>query len=354
MMLREIYQDIQSKSPRVFPESAGKAVSARAPVTPEYEEWLKENFGAVQISPPVEHSKSLRPETQLVRFMDLPKFLDFLVNRRLRLPRLGSLKKIDPRECHAVPTYEALDKNELLKRLRHLKEFAPESAINAFRFEPLDFFVGSRDSFESYIQKLELPALREALWFLEHTRLCQELYCSCWYGSEMESDAMWKIYCQSVGVAVTTTVSRLKSAISCMVPRVLAEHVKLMLAEVQYDDGRICDSSTLPWLIKRKAFRHEDEVRLFIDYPAAVSGGFDLRIEPAKFIKEITVTPYAPKWQSEAIEKMIERLEPTGRNRLRKVRAVRRPFDVRQSEHLEAADPQWPQLPGIFPGFGAM
>ena len=89
-----------------------------------------------------------------------------------------------------------------------------------------------------------MDELKQAAWFGEHSRLKQELVCSCWYGGEMESDAMWRLYCEHVGVAITTSVSRLKRAVSCFVPKLFSEHFKLSLAKVTYEDTACCRDTT--------------------------------------------------------------------------------------------------------------
>ena len=148
---------------------------------------------------------------------------------------------------------------------------------------------------------------------------------------------MWRLYCEHVGVAITTSVSRLKRAVLCFVPKLFSEHFKLSLAKVAYEDTACC-RETPPWLIKRLAFRHEHEVRLYVDYPFARAPGFDLLVDPCRLIEEVTVTLYAQKWQSEIIEATIEKLlRPSGR------RISLKSIIVKQSTHMDASDPIWPK-----------
>jgi hypothetical protein len=230
-------------------------------------------------------------------------------------------------------------REELERRVIDLREFAPKSATEATEFGsgpryplPLDV----TDAFEARIKRILLDDLRQAAWFVEHSRLKQELVCSCWYGGEMESDAMWRLYCEHVGVAITTSVSRLKRAVSCFVPKLFAEHFKLSLAKVTYEDTA-CPKGTPPWLIKRPAFRHEHEVRLYVDYPFTRAPGLDLLVDPCRLIERVTVTPYARKWQADLIEATIERVLRGSGRLIRFKRII-----VKQSTHMDASDPGWP------------
>ena len=316
---------------------------AKKAKTPEFERWWGETFESKEIVPTIEHP-GIEDAAPLRRFMDLPKFLDLIISGRLLLPRLAELKRCDPHECDAKPDYSQVPREELERRVINLREFAPKSAI-----ADSGFGSGSRylpaldvaDSFDDRVKRMSLDELKQAAWFGEHSRLKQELVCSCWYGGEMESDAMWRLYCEHVGVAITTSVSRLKRAVSCFVPKLFSEHFKLSLAKVTYEDTACCRDTT-PWLIKRPAFRHEHEVRMYVDYPFARAPGFDLLVDPYRLIEAVTVTPYAEKWQSDIIEATIERvLGSSGRSRLRRISL--KSIIVKQSTHMDASDPVWPE-----------
>ena len=339
MTLRDRLKEALLRAPRVYEE--GPPFSIAKTKTPEYERWSKETFDIKEIVPTIEHP-GIEDTAPLHRFMDLPKFLDLIVGRRLLLPRLAELKPCDPHECVAKPDYSRVPREELERRVIDLREFAPKSAT-----EPAELGSGPRyplplnvaDAFEARIKRISLDDLRQAAWFVEHSRLKQELVCSCWYGEEMESDAMWRLYCKHGGVAITTSVSRLKRAVSCFVPKLFAEHFKLSLAKVTYEDTA-CPKGTPPWLIKRPAFRHEHEVRLYVDYPrlSARAPGFELSVDPCRLIEGVTVTPHAQKWQSKIIEATIKKLlRPSGR------RISLRSIIVKQSTHMDASDPVWPE-----------
>jgi hypothetical protein len=344
MTLRERLLDAFSKAPPEYQE--GGWLTPNKPRTPEYEKWHKETLDLVEITPVID-DPDIDDKASLMRFMDLPKLLDLVVNRRLLLPRLAELKNCDPHECSARPDYSHMPREELERRVISLREFAPKSESEAGYNPPL--YYPATKTFEGTIKTMPLDALMEAAWFVEHSRLKKELVCSCWYGSEIESDAMWRLYCGHFGVAITTSVSQLKTAVKCFVPKVLSGDFKLFLAKVFYDDAP-SSSGTPPWMVKRRAFRHEHEVRLYVDYPLVHAPGFSLQIDPNRLIKRITVTPYALQWQADAIKETMERLW-----RRRRVTVDFEPI-VRRSTHRDACDPSWPQSPAAnyLANFGAM
>jgi hypothetical protein len=351
MTLRERLNDVFSKAPPMYRQDRYADVRALSPgqrrpliggllgeITPEYNRWREETLKPIMIAPPIDHP-GIEEEDPLCRFMDLPKFLDLIVGGRLLLPRLTELKDCDPHECEAPPDYSGLTRSELESQVITLKEFAPESMRDAGSYLNWlrDPFGPASESFDDLVRKMPLEDLKQAAWYLEHSRLKRDLVCGCWYGDEMESDAMWRLYCEHVGVAIITTVSRLKAAVRCVVPRVLSEHFRLSLARVAYEDTR----GIAPWLVKRPAFKHEHEVRLYVDYPLVRAPGFELLIKPHRLIKEVIVTPYAKEWQSKIIEETVERLlEAPGGRHVRRVRIDR--TLIRQSTHLDASDPRWP------------
>jgi hypothetical protein len=134
---------------------------------------------------------------------------------------------------------------------------------------------------------------------------------------------MWKVYSGQMGVALFTSVPRLKSAISCSLPRLFAENFRLSLAKIDYETGRNAE----PWLVKRKAFEHEHEIRLYVDYPYSAPL-FTLNVELEKLIEKIVITPFARKWEYRAIKEAIEKFGQ---------------FKVEPSKLLDGTHPTWPQ-----------
>ncbi len=322
-------------------------ILAKAPSEPEaYRLWEKENFQEVKVTPQILHP-NISEDSVIRRFVDLPKLLDLLVNRRLLLPQLASLTKGDPFECSAKRTYDHLSHQELVCKALDLQIYAPKFYKEAFL--PISSgYVGPlnrttlKSRYTQSIEKMSETELKEAVWFLEYERLKHDLACSCWYlGNSTESeDAMWKIFCGHLGVAIKTSVSRLKSVVSCRVPRVMADSVVLKLDEVIYDDRKECRNSE-PWLIKRTAFRHENEVRLYVESALMIGPGFLLDVNPAALIEEIVITPFAEKWQIKSIAETCELLlrrsetDPSSRSA--------HESKILKSPHMNTFHPTWPE-----------
>jgi hypothetical protein len=82
-------------------------------------------------------------------------------------------------------------------------------------------------------------------------------YVSCWHESEFESAALWDLYARESGVAILSSVQRLKEAITCQ--------DSLFLGRVRYANYKTVAIPTnvlVPPYLKRESFSHEKEVRL--------------------------------------------------------------------------------------------
>jgi hypothetical protein len=293
--------------------------------------WFRENFEEVVVSPELVLSDVSTDET-LRRFMDLPKLFDILKNRRLVLPRLKELMKADPFECSAKKSFDHLDRAALELRARDLEEYAPESLQYPPRILPPPSFAYSPPQFDSDVRQMTLEALKDAVWYLERERLQRYVVCSCWHGGTVESDAMWKIYAPQLGVMISSSAARMKSGIKMTVPKILAARAELNLAAVHYDDTNECGDLE-PWLIKRKAFAHENEIRLYCDGPTRHGSSLELEVDISIFIEQIVITPFAAPWQFSAIKGAIEAL-------LKQAAAGQ--ITVRRSKHMLAPEIGWP------------
>ena len=311
-------------------EPPTKATKLLPEPSSEYKDWLAANFNEVEIKPLIEHP-AISDHVQLRRFMDLPKLLDLIAKRRIVLPPIADLQKADPSECSVAPDYSGLSRKELECRIAELREFAPVELTGMPT--PMELLRGPfpYPTYLSHIERLSDDELRQAMWFVQYKRLSEHLFCSCWYGSEMESDAMWRLYCQQVGVVITTTVADLKDTCRCRVAKLFEKDFKLTLAPVDYNDSAVCNSE--PWLVKRTAFGHEHELRLYVDYPFSPYPGFTLSVNPLSLIKQITVTPYANRWQMEAIQAASKSILGESETNARFMR----------SAHMDPRTPKWPR-----------
>jgi hypothetical protein len=142
---------------------------------------------------------------------------------------------------------------------------------------------------------------------------------SCWHENPSESDAMWALYAhRDAGIAIKSSVARLLSAFSST-DRIM------FIAKVNYDSddslsamtSGVCDSL----LIKRHAFRHENEVRIIsrsldgyeapewtaenriynLDQTKIVPPGIHIDCNLHALIEEVVISPLAPTYACEAL-----------------------------------------------------
>jgi hypothetical protein len=214
---------------------------------------------------------------QLWRFMDLPKFSWLVFERRLYMPTIFALRKLDPFEGTMSP--EVIDKALASMRDRMAKAGPADSQM--------------WDDIRDY---------RGDVAFLE--RFAEMAYVSCWYAAEHPSDAMWRLYGgTNNSVAVRTNHAKLKS--------VLPAHVRTGL--VRYSDA--APNGLLPWLFqKRNDFVHEHEVRamalpslgrLSEMRKCATEHGYAPLVDIDGLIESVAINPLADDWFKTVVEKIL-------------------------------------------------
>jgi hypothetical protein len=152
----------------------------------------------------------------------------------------------------------------------------------------------------------------------------QQQHCygvNCWHLNEVESVAMWKLYTSGIdGVAIQTTVSRLKASLS-LEPR------DLFIAKVRYIDHEaenipepIVPDVLTPLITKRRSYRHEREVRVILDRRpkddsrADIEDGMmlgieflgeSLHVDITKLIERIVVAEKFPWWAIDSLQNAV-------------------------------------------------
>ena len=128
---------------------------------------------------------------------------------------------------------------------------------------------------------------------------------NCWHESQIESDAMWKLYAPyGEGIAVRTDFGSLKESL-------VGEDI-VHIGRVNYVDYGttfIRENDPLaPFIHKRKSFEHEKEVRAIIEKHNSIDGkivvggpdiyedGLYHEVKIQELIKEVVVPPYAQDW----------------------------------------------------------
>lgn len=167
----------------------------------------------------------------LWRYMDLSKFLDLILHKKLVFPRYDKFED----------TFEGYAANfiELTRKGLH--------SINEFDEGTINFVTG---------------ILTDAVAVYNYYA-----YVSCWHLNEFESAGMWKLYCNSPeSLVIKTKAHLLKKSLNP------DENHNIIFSQVTYDsklnDIHLKDISNVQphsaLLMKRESFDHEKEYRLLL------------------------------------------------------------------------------------------
>lgn len=226
------------------------------------------------------------PDTEIWRYMDLPKFVSLLEKSALFFSRADKIG--DPYEGSlTAPTLQGL----------RAQVDATFARIEGQGFE-VDYSAAPRFTRE-YVESLQAARSHHLL--------------NCWYEAEGESPAMWGSYAPgSSGVAIQSTVGELIHDLQT--PR------SVFIGRVHYLDYRVAQMPVgnmfWPFLHKREAFSHEHEVRAIISdqvsYPGdppdrplnvpEVEDGLYIEVRLVGLVHGICVAPTAPQWFVDAIQ----------------------------------------------------
>lgn len=132
----------------------------------------------------------------------------------------------------------------------------------------------------------------------EESSLRETVCVNCWHKSPHESLAMWRVYSREEGIAIRSTVSRLRAS---FVP----DDESIQIGDVQYSEH---EPKTLAECVlrKRECFRYEQEVRVWVQYgPGRNAGGDGIAVpmNPGILIESCVVSPSAPAWLHGVVEK---------------------------------------------------
>lgn len=233
----------------------------------------------------------------LRRYLDLPKFVSMLSNKALPMIRIDKFE--DKWEGFSAPLLE--------------KEY--------YGFFGEDYKISDLERFE------------------QGEQLRKFYYASCWHMSDIESDAMWKLYMSgNEGLAIRTTYQRLIYSL-----RDVSQ--EFLIGKVRYTKPRPDLSMLLACMTKREPFAHEREVRV-IWHDADAEQAYrnknvDSRFNPdeqpsvilfhcdfKQLIEEVTISPKAGLWFVPAIRDMLQKYGLT---------------DVRVSQSALSGEPPWPK-----------
>ena len=203
--------------------------------------------------------RRLDDSTILYRYMDTPKFMDFLHNSRIYFPRGDQFQ--DKFEGQFTTSLK-----------QSIEQSYKENKIN-FTYEKFRMTLRKR------------------------------VFISCWHQSDTESMAMWSVYGRSsCSVAITTTVGLLKKAIKALNLPYLVSIEKVDYVDYQSDPDLDISPYARVFAYKHDAYSFENEVRVLLDRSV---NEFDVPIEdkgiPLQFahkdiLRSVVVAPEAPGW----------------------------------------------------------
>jgi len=183
------------------------------------------------------------------------------------------------------------------------------------------------DPYEGYLPEAavrEIRANKGALGFSdEHANLWikfpetmrKQLYVSCWFASEHESAAMWKLYISSSeGIAIKTNTDSLAAVLN-------ASTLTIGMSAVRYIDYEKTSipfgNALFPVIHKRMSFAHENEIRAVIwseltdNRPQIETQAMCVHVpvDPSVLIEAVHVSPAAPAWFGALVEKVVGRYQ---------------------------------------------
>lgn len=243
--------------------------------------------------------KSLKDTDVLWRYLSLEKFIDLVEAKSLFFTPLALYGKTDPFEGYlprvcmeAMASISNKHRDEQDDALDKLAQSLPEHAPQIRKF---------RENAESHV-----PTMKD---LFKNISTC--LMVSCWYRSAHESEGMWGLYSKG-GVAIRTSVASLKSAIlNSEQERVIhAGAVKyidfsdpsLTVSDCVTEDGQLMG------MIKRIAYAHEQEVRMYITGDRE-KGSLQLQnpvstrvsVDVDKLLEAVVISPFASESLSRSV-----------------------------------------------------
>ncbi|WP_311781314.1 MULTISPECIES: DUF2971 domain-containing protein [Pantoea] len=259
-------------------------------------------------------SPTLEPEIKLWRYMSLDKFIDILATRELFFTPLAFYSKTDPFEGLIPKVAMDAIAGVIQKSAEMIKSVSSQTTqfINERKAAGILIDPAVLERHKDLLQKEEqhMP-LMEKTYF----KIMQSVTVNCWHMNEFESEGMWRLYSDTnKGVAIQTNVSRLLNSIST------EEH--MLVSEVKYLDFHdqnlkpadcVHNGHLVPFL-KRKAFAHENEVRLAITpefdlerIDSFTPQGIRISIDPLKLIEKVYISPYASQPYPNSVTSIAEK-----------------------------------------------
>ena len=228
--------------------------------------------------------KQLADETTIFKYMDFVSFYALLINKTLFFKRLDKFSDLN----------EGTLSDEVIEQIR----------LNRSNFE----YTLSEEA-ERYAVKYAEKVISEKPFTL----------CNSWTIDDVDNYAMWKIYLKgySEGVAIKTTVGRLKSALNYQ------SNKSLHFGKVNYQPSKLKPINIFEVATtKATAYAYEKEFRAFLvqqfrvitlktsDKSTAFKDpkynvGCELSVDLQELIDVIYISPFATQWFKDLFNKTI-------------------------------------------------
>lgn len=244
-----------------------------------------------------------KEDAVLWRFMDFTKFVSLLKTKSLFFTRSDKFE--DPFE----------GAKGLLINKKKWDKYYFEFFIEAIKTVPGD----------SSTNKPEKEILHEAKRLsksLDQTGRQQavQTFINCWYQSNYESEAMWKLYTSTLeqGVAIKTSYKRLYSSLN--------KNPDIKIGHINYIDfsNKFVGINDSFWY-KRMSFEHEREVRAIIkDFSSTEKYGKLIPVKLDQLVEKVYLSPTSQEWFAELVTDIMKKYELNKRIQISDMRA--KPF----------------------------
>ena len=155
----------------------------------------------------------------------------------------------------------------------------------------------------------------------------RNFFVSCWHANNSESEAMWRLYSNyKKGIAIQTDLNTLLNELPSEYDN-QGFKSKINIAEVKYIDFNNPKMNLFrfgfveTYLLKRKAFDYEKEVRIFTHLgcgwgnketgvvPEIENDVILLKLDLNKIIKKIIIAPNSPSWYRKLIMTILDKFD---------------------------------------------
>src|SRR5262249_7403023 len=228
-------------------------------------------------------------DTPLWRFMDFAKLVAMLMDKAIYFPRADTLG--DPFEGARGIAYRREEwKQYAMSYYRDLLTNLPPPHVN------------TRSAHEVEVEALRLHEEIEKL----SARDVKEQFVTCWHSNDVESEALWRLYCPALtpGVCVRTNFG--------LLDRALKSDEEIRFGHVQYVDFKTDFAGTYDRIFwKRKSLGHEAEVRGVIHPRAqgpngAEATGLLVPVDLEACIQSVIVSPFAAPWFEDVVRRTLD------------------------------------------------